>query len=194
MPNSVAGRCALECVHRFAALDRKMNHDDEEGFFSAESDVEPTFTANREGKQCSTGNSFELFLHALPDWRYQAKRVKRVGFLLYQKNNREVPMLPTLSIRELQAPILDDEAWCSDAQTSETDARAGTLGTKVEALGEDGETASLSTDCLQEDLSSSNDDDFSLASLEQMSGPQGCKGFYAHGFDSEESELEEWSF
>eukprot|EP00971_Amphidinium_carterae_P141997 2812620-Amphidinium_carterae.1 len=42
-----------------------------------------------------------------------------------------------LHIRELQAPILDDEAWLADMQTSETDAKGGTLGnTKVEALGE----------------------------------------------------------
>eukprot|EP00971_Amphidinium_carterae_P048203 949356-Amphidinium_carterae.1 len=69
----------------------------------------------------------------------------------------------------------------------DTDAKGGALGsTKVEALGEDGETASLSTDCLQEDLSISGDD-FSWASLEQMNGPQGSK---ACGFDSE---LEEWS-
>eukprot|EP00971_Amphidinium_carterae_P188703 3745738-Amphidinium_carterae.1 len=39
-----------------------------------------------------------------------------------------------LSIKELQAPILDDEAWLSDVQTSEKDARGGTLGNaKVEA-------------------------------------------------------------
>eukprot|EP00971_Amphidinium_carterae_P146395 2901658-Amphidinium_carterae.1 len=78
------------------------------------------------------------------------------------KGNREVPVLPALvterlltnqlSITELQTPLLDDETWLSDAQTSETDAKEGTIGsTKVEALGEDGDTASLSTDCLQED-------------------------------------------
>eukprot|EP00971_Amphidinium_carterae_P268176 5320605-Amphidinium_carterae.1 len=74
-------------------------------------------------------------------------------------------------------------------QTSETDAKGGTLGsTRVEALGEDGETASLSTDCLQEHPSSSDEGDFSWASLEQLSGPQGSK---ARGIDSE---LEDWSF
>eukprot|EP00971_Amphidinium_carterae_P233446 4633195-Amphidinium_carterae.1 len=76
-------------------------------------------------------------------------------------------MLPTLlTERRLSGSckhlsLMIDEAWLSDAQTFETDAKRGTLGnTSVEALGEDGETASLSTDCLQEDLSSSDDDDF----------------------------------
>eukprot|EP00971_Amphidinium_carterae_P285089 5659292-Amphidinium_carterae.1 len=41
---------------------------------------------------------------------------------------------------------------------------------------------SLSTDCLQEDLSSSDDDDFSWASLEQLGG---CHGSKACGFDSQ---------
>eukprot|EP00971_Amphidinium_carterae_P022386 441422-Amphidinium_carterae.1 len=75
-----------------------------------------------------------------------------------------------------------------DVQTSETDTKGGTLGsTKVEALEEDGEAASLFTDCLQEDLSSSDDDDFSWASLEQLGGPYGSK---VRGFDSE---AEEWN-
>eukprot|EP00971_Amphidinium_carterae_P061675 1221167-Amphidinium_carterae.1 len=66
-----------------------------------------------------------------------------------------------LSIREFEAPILDDETCFSDVQTCETDAKGGTPGnTTVDALREDGEAAALSTDCLQEDLSSSDDDDF----------------------------------
>eukprot|EP00971_Amphidinium_carterae_P308059 6122445-Amphidinium_carterae.1 len=39
-------RFPQKCVNRFAARDRELNNDEEE-FFSAEADVEPTFTANR---------------------------------------------------------------------------------------------------------------------------------------------------
>eukprot|EP00971_Amphidinium_carterae_P340733 6479197-Amphidinium_carterae.1 len=170
----------MECVDRFAALDHE-NNDDEE-FISAESDVEPSSTANREGKQCSTGVT-EAFLvyqnsfrRALQAWSYQTKlwpkHVQRAWFLstLQRLLNRQSggtrvahPADRTvLFIRELQAPILDDKTWLSDMRTSETDAKGGTLGnTKVEALGEDGETAPLSTDRLQEGLSSSDDDSFS---------------------------------
>eukprot|EP00971_Amphidinium_carterae_P020105 396187-Amphidinium_carterae.1 len=63
-------------------------------------------------------------------------------------------------------------------------------GCHVEALGEDGETASLSTECWQEHLSSSETDGVAnfWSSLAQASGPQGSK---ARGFDTE---LEEWKF
>eukprot|EP00971_Amphidinium_carterae_P228215 4526810-Amphidinium_carterae.1 len=68
-------------------------------------------------------------------------------------------------------------------QSSEKDAKRGTLGnTKFEAWGEDGDTTSLSTDCLPADPSNPDNDEFSWASLEQMAGFQGSD---ARGFDSE---------
>eukprot|EP00971_Amphidinium_carterae_P321204 6384153-Amphidinium_carterae.3 len=52
---------------------------------------------------------------------------------------------------------------------------------KDEVLGEDGETASLTSDRLQEDLSSSDDKDFSWEALEPTKCPQ---AFQARGFVS----------
>eukprot|EP00971_Amphidinium_carterae_P046115 907741-Amphidinium_carterae.2 len=59
---------------------------------------------------------------------------------------------------------------------------------KVAALGNDGETASLSSDCLQEDQSSSDVDDFTWESFEPTKCPQ---AFKPRGFASD---LEKWSF
>eukprot|EP00971_Amphidinium_carterae_P259380 5146996-Amphidinium_carterae.1 len=61
------------------------------------------------------------------------------------------------------------------------------LATEALPMGEDSQTATLSMDCLQEDLSSS-DDDFSWASLEQTNCLQSSN---AHGFHTE---LEKWTF
>eukprot|EP00971_Amphidinium_carterae_P042028 825674-Amphidinium_carterae.2 len=93
------------------------------------------------------------------------------------------------SYPELHAPFFDDKTWFSEAQSSGRGANGVTLcNNKVAAFGEDGETAPLSTDCLQEDLSSSDDDDFPWESLEPTKCPQ---AFTAGAFASE---LEEWNF
>eukprot|EP00971_Amphidinium_carterae_P272410 5406818-Amphidinium_carterae.1 len=116
---------------------RRMN------FVSAASDVEPTFPANREGKQCSTGVNCEQ-----PSSKGSEQLVTcwEGGVLVYQNSFRRALQAAcvaspadraALSIRGLQAPILDDETWISDTQTSETDAKGGAFGNaKVEALGE----------------------------------------------------------
>eukprot|EP00971_Amphidinium_carterae_P286057 5679829-Amphidinium_carterae.1 len=49
-------------------------------------------------------------------------------------------------------------------------------------LGEDGETVSLTTDCLMEDLSSSEDEDFTW---EALAPEKRLQAFQARGFASE---------
>eukprot|EP00971_Amphidinium_carterae_P040759 799781-Amphidinium_carterae.1 len=78
--SSNAGRFPLQRVNRFAALDREV------GFFSAESDVQPTSTANREAKQCSTGREAFLvhqnsFQRAPTGQELPGQHVHRVWFL-----------------------------------------------------------------------------------------------------------------
>eukprot|EP00971_Amphidinium_carterae_P033090 651424-Amphidinium_carterae.2 len=58
------------------------------------------------------------------------------------------------------------------------DAEGGTLSSnKVAALGEVEDIASLSTDCLMEALSSSDDDDFTWESLEPSQCPRFCRAW-----------------
>eukprot|EP00971_Amphidinium_carterae_P062201 1231076-Amphidinium_carterae.1 len=67
-----------------------------------------------------------------------------------------------LSSKAVWTPIFDDETWLPEEQPFETGTKGGTLGNaKVENLGAHCETTSLSTDCLQEDLSNSDNDDIS---------------------------------
>eukprot|EP00971_Amphidinium_carterae_P096520 1910192-Amphidinium_carterae.1 len=190
-----------------------MNIDDEK-FYSANSDGQHPSSAssvvytadNVEAKQLSSkGEAFlgvpEQLSVCSADLRLLSRLelVQRVRFLVYHKGDRRSGATrfahpscranSVLSDKELHAPLLDDESWLSDAHTSGTEAKGDTFGsTKAEALGEDGETASLSTDCLQEDLPSSDDEDFTWAPLEPIRCPQALK---ACGFDSD---LEEWNF
>eukprot|EP00971_Amphidinium_carterae_P045467 894661-Amphidinium_carterae.2 len=52
--NSDVGRCPLECVNCFVALDRELNNDQAE-FFSAPSDKEQVFAADSEEATCAMG-------------------------------------------------------------------------------------------------------------------------------------------
>eukprot|EP00971_Amphidinium_carterae_P298059 5922542-Amphidinium_carterae.1 len=123
-----------------------MSYDEEElTFLSAESDVEPSSTANREGKQCSMGASCEqvgtaFFKGARAACNlFGGRRIwcTRTAFGVAYRPGATKPNMfsgcgrffgvprsllggthvvhpadrAALSVRELQAPILDDEAW-----------------------------------------------------------------------------------
>eukprot|EP00971_Amphidinium_carterae_P267674 5310069-Amphidinium_carterae.1 len=86
---------------------------------------------------------------------------------------------------EMRAPFFDEELWLTEAPAAKY-AEGGTLSSnRVVALGEVGDIASLSTDCLTEVLSSSDDNDSIWESLEPSKCPQ---AFVERGFASEEEE------
>eukprot|EP00971_Amphidinium_carterae_P072446 1433004-Amphidinium_carterae.1 len=89
--------------------------------------------------------------------------VLRVRFWKYHEDVWEAPRQnflegrenPAMSFTDLLAPLCDDELWLSEAVL---DAEGGTLSNhKIEVM-RDGDNASQSTVCLQEDLVSSEDD------------------------------------
>eukprot|EP00971_Amphidinium_carterae_P343549 6483343-Amphidinium_carterae.1 len=67
-----------------------------------------------------------------------------------RKGDREIPGQPSLrSHKDLHAPLFHDEAWLLEV-TSGKVAKGDTLGSnEVQTLDEDGETVSLTSDCLQ---------------------------------------------
>eukprot|EP00971_Amphidinium_carterae_P136106 2696984-Amphidinium_carterae.1 len=77
-----------------------------------------------------------------------------------------------LSSKELHAPLCDEETWLTEGFSGAFAKRATLRNNKDEVWGEDGETASLTSECLQEDLSSSDDKDFSWEALEPTKCPQ----------------------
>eukprot|EP00971_Amphidinium_carterae_P256426 5091358-Amphidinium_carterae.1 len=89
---------------------------------------------------------------AKPDWQ----------LVLGKEVTKETVMYSVL----LWATIVDAKTWISDVCSLETNASGDTLGnTKCGTLCESNETTSLSTDCSQEDPTSSKDDEISWASL-----------------------------
>eukprot|EP00971_Amphidinium_carterae_P098167 1942057-Amphidinium_carterae.1 len=89
-----------------------------------------------------------------------------------------------LSHKDVHAPFFDDELWLTEASAGK-DAEEVHSSQKVAAFGEVDDIASLSTDCLTEALSSSDDDDFTWESLKPSKCPQ---AFVERGFTSEEVE------
>eukprot|EP00971_Amphidinium_carterae_P236323 4689825-Amphidinium_carterae.2 len=109
---------------------------------------------SEDDETCSTGEVFDNF--------FLQRRVKMLQhdqqerFLVCQTSAGELPELFALSA---QALILDDEAWLPDV-CSEASTEGDTLGgTRVGTMCENDETLSLSAACLQEDLTSSNEEE-----------------------------------
>eukprot|EP00971_Amphidinium_carterae_P167856 3325626-Amphidinium_carterae.1 len=103
------------------------------------------------GSPLECANSLAIGLHC---WSERWTMTRKNSILQSQTTNKllQRTVKKTMSLKELQAPILDDEAWLADAQPSEPS------GTQVGTLCVDDETTSLSTDYLREDLSSSDND------------------------------------